>query len=74
MRASGGMSDFPMSFATGAPNKFCNPAGGLTDEQKIKRARKLVAYHDQFEPRSVLERHGREVPQDQGLSVFPNDA
>ena len=47
--------------------------GGLTDDQKIKRARKLVAYHDQWEPRSLLERRGREVPQDQGLSVYPNE-
>ena len=74
VRAKGGMSDFPVSFNTGAPNKFCDPPGGLTDDQKIKRARKLVAYHDQFEPRPLLEQQGREVPQEQGLSVFPNNA
>ena len=37
------------------------------------QARKLVAYHDQFEPRALLENRGREIPQDQGLSVFPNE-
>lgn len=73
IRAKGGMADFPITFETGAPNKFCNPDGGLTDDQKLKRARKLVAYHDQWEPRSLLERRGREIPQDQGLSVYPND-
>tara|TARA_B110001452_G_scaffold29320_1_gene23042 strand:- start:106 stop:846 length:741 start_codon:yes stop_codon:yes gene_type:complete len=73
IRAKGGMADFPITFSTGAPNKFCDPEGGLTDDQKIKRARKLVAYHDQWEPRSLLERRGREVPQDQGLSVYPNE-
>ena len=67
------MADFPITFSTGAPNKFCDPEGGLTDDQKIKRARKLVAYHDQWEPRSLLERRGREIPQDQGLSVYPNE-
>ena len=34
VRAKGGMADFPLAFSTGAPNKFCDPPGGLTDDQK----------------------------------------
>mmetsp|Transcript_39529 Transcript_39529/g.98554 ORF Transcript_39529/g.98554 Transcript_39529/m.98554 type:complete len:112 (+) Transcript_39529:144-479(+) len=69
IKAAGGMHDFPTSFNTTSPSKFCSPEGGFSDAERIKRARKLVAYHNQFTPRTILESEGAPVPSDQGLSV-----
>ena len=67
IKAQGGMNDFPVHFHTTSPNKFCTPDGGLDEEENVKRARKLFAYHDQFTPRAELEADGFQVPQD----VYP---
>lgn len=69
IKAAGGMTDFPMSFNTTSPSKFCSPEGGFDENEKIKRARKLIAYHNQFTPRAILESEGTTVPFDQGLTV-----
>lgn len=69
IRAAGGMMDFPMSFNTTSPSKFCMPSGGFSETEKIKRAKKLIAYHNQFTPREILESEGAKVPYDEGFSV-----
>jgi len=73
VKAQGGMGDLPLDFNTTAPAKFCLPADlgglGLPEELKFERARKLLAAHHQFTPRTVLERQGIHVPRDQGYSV-----
>jgi len=74
VKAQGGMSDFPATFHTIAPSKFCSPEGGLSDAVKIKRSRKLFAAHDQYMPRAELEKQGLAIPQDMHppLSVWDN--
>ena len=74
VKAEGGMSDFPVTFHTISPSKFCSPEGGLSDELKVKRSRKLFAAHDQYIPRKELEQQGLTVPQDTQppLSVWDN--
>ena len=68
------MSDFPKTFHTRAPSKFCNPSGGLTSAQQDNRNRKLIAYHDQRTPRDQLVKLGHGVPQDAvpPLTVYDN--
>ena len=74
LKAKGGMSDFPTTFYTYSPSKFCNPGGGLTSDQQTKRNRKLIAYNDQRTPRDQLLRQGHGVPQDvvPPLTVYDN--
>ena len=64
IKASGSMDDFPVSFHTISPAKFCNPDGGLAFSEQQKRARKLLAFRDQYTPRVELEQKGFLVPQD----------
>ena len=61
-----------------SPSKFCVPdANGVTDAgvlftdaERIKRARKLIAFKDQYTPRAILEAEGRQVPYDEGFTVI----
>jgi len=74
IKAQGDMNSFPVTFYTHKPSKFCNPEEGLTDEQMLKRNRKLFAYHDQFTPASQLRAEGWAVPQEAWppMTVYDN--
>ena len=54
IKAKGGMSDFPVTFHTLKPSKFCTPDNGLSALQLKQRNRKLIAANDQFTPRDRL--------------------
>ena len=75
IKAKGGMSDFPVTFHTLKPSKFCTPDGGLNAIQIAQRNQKLIAAHDQFTPRDRLIAGGFGVPQDTWppLTVFNNN-
>ena len=75
LKAKGGMADFPVTFHTTLPSKFCTPEGGLSPLQIKQRTRKIVAANDQFTPRHRLVEFGFAVPQDAWppLTVYNNN-
>ena len=72
VRGAGGMSDFPITFNTTAPNKFCEPPEGLPHELQKARARKIFAFSLQGKPRAEIERlgWGEDNPFDMGFTCI----
>ena len=54
LKAKGGMADFPVTFHTTLPSKFCTPEGGLSPLQIKQRTRKIAAANDQFSRHGIV--------------------